>query len=96
MTTLASILETFMIISFGITWPVNLIKAYKSRSAKGKSVLFDYFIFFGYICGILAKTITRTFNLAYYFYFINLVMVLADIILYYHNRKLDQAETKIS
>ena len=84
---LASVLETLMIVSFGISWPINLAKAYRSRSTKGKSIMFDYFILFGYICGISSKIITQTFNLAFYFYFPNLIMVTADIILYYINRR---------
>ena len=35
---LASVLETLMIVSFGISWPINLAKAYRSRSTKGKRV----------------------------------------------------------
>ena len=88
---LASIFETLMIISFGISWPVNVSKAIRARSTKGKSILFDYFIFFGYICGIVSKIITHTYNLAFWFYFPNLIMVTADIVVYYRNRKLEKA-----
>lgn len=91
---LASVLETLMIVSFGISWPINLAKAYRSRSTKGKSIMFDYFILFGYICGIASKIITHTFNLAFYFYFPNLIMVTADIILYYINRKHEKEAEK--
>lgn len=94
METLASVLETLMIVSFGISWPINLMKAYRSRSTKGKSIMFDYFILFGYICGIASKIITHTFNLAFYFYFPNLIMVTADIILYYINRKHEKEAEK--
>lgn len=87
---LPELLETLMIISFGISWPVNLAKAIKSRSTKGKSILFDYFILFGYICGILSKAMSHTYNLAFWFYFPNLIMVCADIILYYRNRGLER------
>ena len=94
MEALASVLETLMIVSFGISWPINLAKAYRSRSTKGKSIMFDYFILFGYICGIASKIITHTFNLAFYFYFPNLIMVTADIILYYINRKHEKEAEK--
>ncbi|MGM9640795.1 MAG: hypothetical protein ACI3V3_05465 [Faecousia sp.] len=87
----ANILETIMIVSFGISWPINLAKAFRSRSTGGKSVLFDYFILFGYICGVASKIMTHTFNLAFYFYFPNITMVACDILLYYRNRKLEKA-----
>lgn len=89
METAATIFETLMIVGFGISWPLNLYKTIKSRTAKGKSVLFDYFVFFGYISGITAKIIAQNFNLAFYFYFPNIIMVALDTILYYRNKKLD-------
>ena len=88
---LAEILETMMILSFGISWPINLAKAWRSRSTGGKSVIFDCFIGTGYVCGIISKILTHTFNLAFWFYFPNLIMVTCDIILYYRNRKLERA-----
>ena len=91
---LAEVLETLMIVSFGISWPLNLYKAIKSRSAKGKSILFNYFIAAGYVCGLLSKTISHTYNLAFWFYFPNLIMVTADIFLYYRNCKLDRLAEK--
>ena len=87
---LAEILETLMILSFGISWPINLAKAWRSRSTGGKSILFDYLIGTGYVCGILSKFMAHNFNLAFWFYFPNLIMVTADIFLYYRNCKLDR------
>ena len=86
---LASIFETLMIVSFGISWPVNVSKAIRSRSTKGKSIMFDYFILAGYICGLISKFMTHTFNLAFYFYFPNIIMVVTDIAVYYRNRRLE-------
>ena len=91
---IASIFETLMIISFGISWPVNVSKAVRSRSTKGKSIMFDYFILAGYICGLISKFMTHTFNLAFWFYFPNIIMVITDIIVYYRNRKLEAAAAK--
>ena len=87
---LAEILETLMILSFGVSWPINLAKAIRSRSTGGKSIMFDYLIGTGYICGILSKILSHNFNLAFWFYFPNLIMVTADIFLYYRNCKLDR------
>ena len=53
---LAELLEAMMIISFGISWPLSIIRSYRSRSTKGKSIFFSFFILFGYLCGISAKS----------------------------------------
>ena len=49
--------EIIMIVSFGASWPMNVIKSYRSRTAKGKSLAFLGLIFFGYIAGIISKFI---------------------------------------
>ena len=87
----ADILETLMILCFGISWPINLAKAWRSRSTGGKSIMFDYLIGIGYVCGIASKWLSQNFNLAFWFYFPNLIMVTLDILLYYRNKKLEAA-----
>lgn len=87
---LPNVLETMMIVSFGISWPINLVKAFRSRSTGGKSILFDYLILLGYLCGVASKILSHTFHLAFYFYFPNILMATCDIILYYRNRKLER------
>ncbi len=91
----ASVLETLMIVSFGISWPMSIIRSWRSRSTKGKSLFFSCFILFGYLCGLSAKILNRTlygvpFNLAFYFYIPNIIMVATDICLYFRNRRLEQ------
>ena len=49
---MASIFETLMLICFGCSWPLNLAKSIRSKTAKGKSVMFQYAILLGYIFGI--------------------------------------------
>ncbi len=87
---LAVLCETVMIICFGLSWPNNVMKSIRSRTAKGKSLSFLVLIEFGYIAGIIGKIITHTYNLATVFYFINFAMVLTDICLYFRNAKLDR------
>ncbi len=87
---LAELLEAMMIISFGISWPLSIIRSYRSRSTKGKSIFFSCFILFGYLCGISAKLIEHNHNLAFYFYILNITMVTIDICLYFRNRKLEK------
>ena len=79
-----------MVILFGISWPTSIIKSYRARTAKGKSLLFLCFIFFGYVCGIAAKLISGGINYVFPFYVLNLVMVGTDIALYFRNRALDR------
>ena len=94
METIASIFETLMIVCFGLSWPLSIIRSYRSRSTKGKSLFFMCFILIGYLCGLTAKFLTHTYNLAFYFYFPNTVMVFTDICLYFHNRALEKAAEK--
>lgn len=88
---LKDILETLMIVSFGISWPLSIIRSIRSKSTKGKSLLFMCFIAFGYACGIVSKLFANNYNLAFYFYFPNIIMVLFDIFLYFRNRKYERS-----
>lgn len=94
---MAELLEITMIISFGASWPLNVIKSYRARTAKGKSLAFLCLIFFGYIAGIASKLVNPAYMAAIgekwyvlFFYVLNLVMVGADLILYARNRRLDK------
>ncbi len=88
--------EILMIVSFGASWPLNVIKSYKSRTTKGKSLCFLLLIFFGYIAGIISKFINPVYMASVsekwyvlFFYFLNLTMVGADLLLYIRNRRID-------
>lgn len=87
------IFESLMMIAFGLSWPANIIKSWKSKTAKGKSLIFLIFVFIGYICGIIAKIITNNINVPLVFYIINLLMVASDIVLYFRNSRLDNINT---
>ena len=50
-----SILEVLMIVCFGVAWPINLYNSFKSKSTKGKNLLFMSFIVLAYVFGILNK-----------------------------------------
>ncbi len=82
--------EAAMIICFGISWPLSVMKSWKSRTTKGKSLLFEVFILFGYICGIAGKLITHNISYVLIFYILNIVMVAADLCLYFRNSRLDK------
>ena len=86
---MSEFLEACMVVAFGISWPMNITKAARTRSAKGKSLPFLLFIFAGYICGIASKLISGNITYVFVFYVLNLLMVGTDIILYFRNRRLD-------
>lgn len=86
-----SIFEMLMLLCFGAAWPFSIYKSYKSKSVAGKSPYFLGIIIFGYICGILNK-IFYNFDWVIYLYFLNLVMVSGDLILYFRNIKLLKEE----
>ena len=71
--------EIGMLVAFGFSWPFNIAKSWRSRTAKGKSVMFEFIVVFGYLVGLLGKLITysRTGVWAYsiWFYFADIAMV---------------------
>lgn len=89
---MSQLFESLMVISFGISWPLSIIKSYNSRTAKGKSLLFICFIQIGYIFGITSKLLQANINYVLIFYVINFIMVSIDIILYFRNRRYDQQQ----
>ena len=86
---MSEFLEICMIVAFGFSWPMNVIKSYKARTTKGKSLAFLVLIFGGYICGIASKLISGNITYVFVFYVLNLLMVGTDIVLYFRNRRLD-------
>ena len=88
------LMEVFMIVAFGCSWPMNVIKSWKARTTKGKSLAFLLLILFGYICGITGKLISPGFKwYVLFFYVLNFLMVSMDLALYIRNYRLDkQAE----
>ena len=89
--------EILMVVSFGISWPLNIIRSLRAKTTKGKSLLFLCFIFFGYIAGITSKFMNESymanFSSKWYvlvFYCLNFIMVSIDICLYFRNLALDK------
>ena len=83
-------LETCMMVLFGLSWPMNIIRSVRSRTAKGKSVLFLFFIILGYLAGIASKILAGHITYVLFFYVLNILMVSTDVILYFRNRRLDR------
>lgn len=87
---LAHLLEAGMLVCFGFSWPINVVKTYKARTAKGTSLAFIILIITGYIAGISAKIINNQFNYVLGVYFLNLAIVTANIFVYIRNKRLDR------
>lgn len=101
MDTFVSIMETLMVVCFGISWPLNIVKAWKSRTARGTSLLFYSFIWIGYIFSMAGKfaLIASAAPQPWYvtvkwyvlfFYIVNIIMVTTGIAIYFRNRALDR------
>lgn len=96
----APIFEILMLMSFGVAWPLSIIKSLKSKSTGGKSIIFSFVILFGYICGIINNVLHNTVDgvftltLAFPFYILNLVTVSIDTCLWFRNHKLEKAQGK--
>lgn len=84
------ILETVMLLCFGFSWPLNVIKAYKAKTAKGTSLPFILLIIIGYIAGISAKLISGQINYVLIAYILNLGIVSLNVIVYFRNVSLDK------
>lgn len=87
---MGSILETVMLVCFGFSWPLNVMKAYKAKTAKGTSLPFILLIVTGYIAGITAKVITDQINYVLIAYIVNLAIVSLNIVIYFRNVSLDK------
>ena len=94
---MAEILEIAMVLCFGASWPMNIMRSYRARTAKGKSLAFLILISIGYVAGITSKFMNADYMAEFaskwyvlIFYCINLVMVSIDIALYFRNRALDK------
>ena len=55
---ITELFEIMMIVCFGFSWPINVIKSWRVRTTKGKSLLFLLFIITGYVFGITGKLIS--------------------------------------
>lgn len=83
------IFESIMLICFGISWPLSVVKNYRARTAKNMSLGFTLLIITGYIFGIAAKLQAGSFSYVLVIYFINLAAVTANLVIYFINRSID-------
>jgi hypothetical protein len=77
-----SVFEVAMLVCFGISWPVSIIKSVRTRIVLGKSPLFMIVVCFGYIFGIIHKLL-YSMDWVIVLYALNMVLVMIDLILYF-------------
>lgn len=78
-----------MLVCFGASWPMSLLKTIRVKNPTGKSLVFMYLILIGYISGILNKIPgIGHYDHVLWLYVLNTAMVSTDLILtqYYMNR----------
>lgn len=93
---MANLLESTMLLCFGLSWPISVVKNLKAKTAKSTSLSFILLIIFGYIAGIAAKFYSHNINYVLAVYIFNIVMVSANLVVYFINKRYDrQAETTV-
>ena len=98
---MAEFFEIVMVVSFGASWPMNVMKSYKARTTKGKSLGFLCLILFGYIAGIISKLDYESYMASFsskwyvlFFYVLNFIEISIDIALYFRNVKYDKMRSE--
>ena len=87
---MAQVFETIMLLCFGASWPFNIAKSLRSRTAKGKSIYFEICIIVGYVCGVIGKFIGGKITYVIAVYLLDICMVSIDLALTMRNRRLDR------
>ena len=87
---MGAMFESIMLICFGLSWPLNVIKTYKARTTQGTSLPFILLIVTGYIAGIIAKVISGQLNYVLIVYLLNLAIVSLNVVVYFRNLSIDK------
>ena len=91
---MAQVFETIMLICFGLSWPFNIAKSWKSGTARGKSLQFEICIVIGYLFGIAGKVLSGNVSYVLAVYVLDVAMVTIDIVLTLRNMALDRLAEK--
>jgi NADH:ubiquinone oxidoreductase subunit 4 (subunit M) len=84
-----SVFEVLMLVCFGASWPVAVVRAWKARTARGASLTSALLILAGYAMGIINKFVNNQTNYVLYFYFFNFSVVAIYSIILFRNLRLD-------
>lgn len=96
---LAVLFETIMLVGFGCSWPFNIAKSIRSKTTLGKSLYFEIIVIISYLFGVAAKLMiyreTGELQYSFWFYLVDIALVLTDVCLYCRNYKLDKKAGRI-
>ena len=81
-----SVAEVLMLLCFGISWPISIAKALRTRVVAGKSPVFMIVLMCGYGFGILHKVQQPHTDWVTVLYVLNLLLVGTDLALYNYFR----------
>jgi hypothetical protein len=76
-----SVFEAIMIICFGVSWPVSIAKALRTKVVVGKSPMFMIIVCVGYLSGVAHKLLYSR-DWITILYITNFIMVIIDLALY--------------
>ncbi len=87
-----SFFEAIMLLCFGLAWPMNIINALRSKTSKGRTILFQVAVLIGYFSGIIHKVLYSP-DFIIVLYCINFIMVSIDTLLFLHYRRLENKQS---
>lgn len=91
---MAQFFETCMLICFGLSWPFNIAKSLRSKTAKGKSMGFQVVVIVGYLMGLTGKFISGNVTYVAVVYVLDILMVSFDLAVTMRNHRLDKQREK--
>ena len=86
---MTEIFESIMLVCFGLSWPMAVVKNIRAHTARAMSLPFILLIITGYVAGIAAKLISGNYSYVLAIYLLNLVFVSANLVVYFINRSYD-------
>ncbi|MDD2597868.1 MAG: hypothetical protein PHO37_01400 [Kiritimatiellae bacterium] len=85
------IFEAIMLLCFGLAWPLSIIKSWRSRTSKGKSLFFLLVVLLGYISGLTHKLWWQSeIDGVVWLYVLNATLIFVDLMIYARNSRLDK------
>lgn len=85
-----SVFEAIMLICFGISWPMSILKSVRTKVVTGKSPVFMAIVCVGYASGVVHKLVYHL-DPIIVLYVMNMVFVAVDLYLYFHYLPRSQA-----
>jgi len=89
-------LESVMLICFGVSWPISVVKNWRAKTAQNMSLSFILMIIFGYLAGICAKVMAGNYSYVLVIYGLNLLAVSANLVIYFINRSYDRHRISVA